>query len=249
MIAPRHVIFFFDQIAPRYDDLWTNTTIGRLQREAVWRRIGSLFRPGERVLDLGCGTGEDAKWLMQAGTKVLALDASRAMVKDAKARGVDAAVLRIEDLNQLEGIYDGAISNFGALNCVSDLKCLGPQLARLIRRDGYFAVCVLGRFCLWETVWFLLHGNIRKAARRWRGTVSQPDFDIYYPTVRQLRDALALEFTLVEVSGIGLCIPPSYVNGLSRSSLARLALADRRFAHWPVLRALADHRLLIFVRR
>ena len=36
----------FDRMAPRYDDLWTNTDVGRLQREAVWRHIDPLFRAG-----------------------------------------------------------------------------------------------------------------------------------------------------------------------------------------------------------
>ena len=34
----------FDAIAARYDELWTNTGAGRLQREAVWRKIDPLPR-------------------------------------------------------------------------------------------------------------------------------------------------------------------------------------------------------------
>ncbi len=42
----------FDRIARDYDDLWTRTGTGRLQREAVWRYIDRLFSPGDHVLDL-----------------------------------------------------------------------------------------------------------------------------------------------------------------------------------------------------
>ncbi len=42
----------FDQLASRYDETWTRSVVGRLQREAVWREIAPLFLPGERVLDL-----------------------------------------------------------------------------------------------------------------------------------------------------------------------------------------------------
>jgi hypothetical protein len=38
----------FDALALRYDELWTHSTIGRLQRQAVWRRLDTLFRPGRQ---------------------------------------------------------------------------------------------------------------------------------------------------------------------------------------------------------
>ncbi len=47
----------FDRIASRYDELWTCSPVGRLQREAVWRRLDKLFNDGNTLLDLGCGTG------------------------------------------------------------------------------------------------------------------------------------------------------------------------------------------------
>ena len=71
----------FDRVAPRYDELWTNTDVGRLQREAVWRHIDPLFRAGSRIVDLGCGTGADAVHLSGAGVHVSAFDASREMVR------------------------------------------------------------------------------------------------------------------------------------------------------------------------
>src|SRR6266700_21194 len=159
----------FDSIAARYDEQWTHTTVGLLQREAVWRHIDPLYRSGETILDLGCGTGEDALHLTRAGVHVSAIDASPEMVSVARRRGVDARVLPIEKLERLNGVCDGAISNFGALNCVSDPEKLRGPLARLIRPGGHLAVCFIGRFCLWETFFFLSRGQFRKAVRRWAG--------------------------------------------------------------------------------
>src|ERR1700674_4183250 len=110
----------FDAIAPRYDELWTRSPVGRLQRDAVWRRLDDLFRPGEKLLDLGCGTGEDALHFMSRGMEVSAIDASSEMVRIASERGVDAKVLAIEDLERVSGCFDGVISNFGAMNCVEN---------------------------------------------------------------------------------------------------------------------------------
>src|SRR5215467_2913644 len=85
----------FDSIAQRYDDLWTCSPIGRLQRAAVWRCLDALFQRCNSVLGLGCGTGEDALYLMKRGIHVSAIDTSPRMVHIARASGANARVLRI----------------------------------------------------------------------------------------------------------------------------------------------------------
>jgi len=239
----------FDQIAPQYDQIWTRSAVGRLQREAVWRHIGVLFERGETVLDLGCGTGEDALGLMGAGLRVRAIDASSEMVRIARDRGVDAEVLSIENCVLLNDTFHAVLSNFGALNCVEDLESLAEPLARLIRPGGYMAICIIGRFCAWETAWALLRGQPAKAFRRWRKSViSSLGIRVFYPSRRRLEAAFRPKFTLVKWCGIGLFVPPSYVTGLSAGLLGKLDAFDRRVAHWPLLRGLCDHRLFVFVR-
>jgi ubiquinone/menaquinone biosynthesis C-methylase UbiE len=239
----------FDQLASQYDRLWTRSTVGRLQREAVWRHIGNLFQPGQSVLDLGCGTGEDALRLMEAGLRVRGIDASGEMVRISRDRGVDAISLPIENCGLLDEQFDAVLSNFGALNCVEDLASLRRLLARLVRPGGYLAICIMGRFCLWETVWALLRRQPGKAFRRWRSSVvSSLGIRVFYPSKRRLESAFHPQFTLVGWSGIGLSVPPSYVTGLSNGLLQNLDAVDRRTAHWPILRGLCDHRLFIFTR-
>jgi SAM-dependent methyltransferase len=234
-----------------------------LQREAVWRRIDPLFGPGDSLLDLGCGTGEDALHFMKAGVRVRAIDASSEMVRIARQRGVNAehlpiagetacATLHSSTRNMggaggfaCHGLFDGVISNFGALNCVEKLD--RPGLASLVRPGGYLAICVMGRFCLWETVWYLFHAEPRKAFRRWsRPAVSSFGIRIYYPSIRQLRESLLPDFDLIEWCGIGISVPPSYVSGLPEEMLKRLGRMDR---HLGMLRSFSDHRLLIFRRK
>jgi len=240
----------FDQLASRYDQLWTLSAVGHLQREAVWRRIGGLFEPGQDVLDLGCGTGEDGLRLMQAGLHVRAIDASGEMVRIARDRGVDAQTLPIENCGLLDESFHVVISNFGALNCVKDLEALREPLARLVRPGGYMAICIIGRFCAWETAWALLRRwQPAKAFRRWRKSVlSSLGIRVFYHSRKRLEAAFRPRFTLMSWCGIGLCVPPSYVTGLSGAVLQKLDALDRRVAHWPVLRGLSDHRLFVFVR-
>jgi SAM-dependent methyltransferase len=240
----------FDAIARRYDKLWTCSTVGRLQRDAVWRCLDTLFQFGDEVLDLGCGTGEDAIHLEALGAKVVAIDASPEMVRVARTRGANASVLSIEDLARIKGPFDGAISNFGALNCIGDLKAVSSSLAKLVLPGRYLAVCVLGRFCLWETLWYLLTGHPRKAFRRLRAGSASSSLGIRvnHFSIRELQLTFFPDFTLMEWRGIGLSVPPSYVNSLPECVLRVFGAIDRRMAHWPLFRALADHRLLVFVR-
>jgi ubiquinone/menaquinone biosynthesis C-methylase UbiE len=239
----------FDQLAAVYDDLWTGTTIGQLQRKAVWRHAAPAFARGDKVLELGCGTGEDALWLRRLGVQVTATDSSPAMVRMARLRGLDASVFRIEDAHQLDGPFDAVFSNFGAFNCVESVGDLCEPLARLIRPGGCLVLCVIGRFCLWETCWYLLHGRFRKAVRRWSGQASSSlGVNIRYPRCSAIQAALTPAFALSETFGIGALVPPSYVSGISTAVLESLARMENKIAGRRGVRALADHRLLIFRR-
>lgn len=193
----------FDAIAPRYDALWSGTEEGCRQRAEVWGVIEELFRPGGVVLDLGCGTGDDAVHLASRGMRVMGIDSSRAMVEVARSRGVAARQLAIEDLALLDGVFDGALSNFGALNCVEDLEGAARELARLIRPGGKLALCFISRFCWRETVSFLARFEMRRAVRRWRGHARWRGMYVYYPSVRRIRGAFDPCFRLVRRVSIG----------------------------------------------
>jgi len=245
----------FDSIAASYDDQWTCTTAGVLQREAVWRRVDPLIERGHRVLDLGCGTGEDAVHFARLGASVLALDISSGMVARAREKGANAHVMRAEDVGKMQGAFgpisfDFILANFGVLNCVRDLSRLREPLSRLVRPNGHLAICLMGRFCLWESGYYWFQRKFRKAARRWFGeTQASLGLKVYYPLVRQVRDALTPDFDLCTDTGIGVCVPPSFVPALPDGLLRAFGRIDQRIAGAKVARVVADHRLLVFRRR
>jgi ubiquinone/menaquinone biosynthesis C-methylase UbiE len=240
----------FDRLAAHYDQLWTRTPTGSAQRSLVWRNVDGLFHPGGRVLDIGCGTGADAAHFSARGIAVHATDSSPAMVDAARRRGgFSASVLRAEEIAEAGEIYDGAISNFGALNCVGDLSAVARALAPVVRPGGRVALCTIGRFCAWETLYYAGRFQFRKALRRLRGSASSSlGIAVHYPTVAALAAAFAPEFTLRQWMGIGLLVPPSYVP-LPAALVRIFGLLDRALARLPLLRAMADHRLLILVRK
>src|SRR6478735_5967407 len=158
----------FDGMAADYDRSFTASSLGQRMRAAVWHRLDAAFRPGERVLELNCGTGEDAVHLGGRGVRVLATDASPAMLAVARAKVaraeladlVEVAPLAIEDLvrHHPERSFDGVLSNFGGLNCVDDLAGVAPSLAAATRPGARALLCVMGPTVPWEWAWFLGQG-------------------------------------------------------------------------------------------
>ncbi len=262
MTQPRPVPF--DALAESYDRIFTDSLIGRAQRSATWRHLDSTFLPGQRVLELNCGTGVDALHLAQRGVWVDAFDVSSAMISMANRRLASSSRLPVrfetmatEDLDALDSVYDGAFSNFGGLNCVQDLRQVAANLARLVRPRGYVVLCLASRFCVWETAWWLAHGKPAKAFRRLRkGGISAEltpgsRVHVHYPLVIDLRRLFAPEFSLVAMQGIGLFVPPSYLEPHARrfpSLLHAAARLDACLSSLPGLRGVADHVLLTFQR-
>ncbi|MES1242227.1 MAG: class I SAM-dependent methyltransferase, partial [Acidobacteriota bacterium] len=91
----------FDRLAAEYDAGFTRTDLGTRFRRAVWSRLDALFPSGSRVLELACGTGEDAVHLGERGVRVLATDASAEMVRVAGAKVERAGLAGAVEVRQL----------------------------------------------------------------------------------------------------------------------------------------------------
>ncbi len=253
----------FDAIADRYDNLFTESVIGRAQRQIVWRELGRVLAPGQRVLEINCGTGVDAVFMAERGVAVDACDVSPRMISVACRRVQESAqslpvnffVHDIERLDQLDGAYDGVLSNFGGLNCVADMRAAGSQLARLVRRGGFLMVCLAGRFCGWELLWYGAQRRYGKALRRIRGRadgdVNGNKVPVYYRTARELAGNFAPWFRVVRRRGVGVLVPPTYVERFAVRHprlFARAVKLDGYLSCLPLARAAADHMLLVMER-
>ena len=93
-------------------------------------------KPGERVLDLGCGDGALTAAIAAAGTDVLGIDGSADMVQAAVARGLDARVMDGERL-AFEGAFDAVFSN-AALHWMLDAEAVVAGVARALVPGGRF---------------------------------------------------------------------------------------------------------------
>ena len=136
----------FDRIAPVYDTMNRVMTGGLDLR---WRRVAAaaVVRPGDRVLDAACGTGDLALADLRAGAAtVTGLDFSPRMLE--RARRKTAVIDWVEgDLLALpfdDGSFDTATIGFGVRN-VGDLELALAELRRVLRPGGRLAILEITR--------------------------------------------------------------------------------------------------------
>jgi ubiquinone/menaquinone biosynthesis C-methylase UbiE len=256
----------FDAIAARYDETFTTSKIGYAQRASVWKELEKAFRPGDSVLEIGCGTGVDACFLAERGVTVVACDSSPQMLslairriqENGRDRSVHPHLLAAEDIASLRHQpFDGAFSNFGALNCVGDPHQFARDLALLLKPGATALLCWMGPCCVWEIAWYLAQGNPAKAFRRLRrgGVTARlsetATVQVHYPSIHRLRRIFSPEFRLLSFKGIGVSVPPTYVEYWANRFPRFFDLsmrADLLLKRCPGIRAFADHILVEFRR-
>jgi SAM-dependent methyltransferase len=248
----------FNSVAEHYDDKFSHTALGRELRARVWQRLAARFPANSRILELNCGTGEDAGWLAKHGVAVVATDVSPAMLALAqhKTAGTPVKVMRLDlarpQADFVAGSFDGAFSNFGGLNCVADLRPLAQALARWLKPEAVLILVVMGPLCPWEILWYLLHLQLRTAFRRWArdgiaAHIGEQTIKVYYPWPGELRHIFAPEFRMVQMTGLGVLLPPSQLGHLVErwpGLFKRLARLEGRLAGRFPATLLNDHYLL-----
>lgn len=270
----------FDVVAGDYDAVYgpDGNAAMAWMRQANLEILRATFPPGTRLLEIGCGTGEEAVALSDsladagAAREILATDVSPGMAAVAlrkarragRADRIRAVALPAGGLAALHPAepFDGAYASFGALNCEPELDAVAVELARLIRPAGAFVCSVMGRTCLFEMAWYLLKGQPRRAFRRldrdWQAApVGGLDGrEVAVPTRylghREIAGTFAPAFRVERVLALPLLLPPPYAAALWHRYERQLRAAIRMDRwlreRWP-FRTLGDHTVYVLRRR
>jgi ubiquinone/menaquinone biosynthesis methyltransferase len=133
----RHVRRLFSTIADRYDLITAVLSYGQ---DARWKRTliaRAQLRPGERVLDLACGTGDIALAAAAHDTRVVGLDITHRMLQLASQKST-AATFLAGDMTHLpfaSSSFDVVTTGYGLRN-VPDLKAAIDEIARVLPPGG-----------------------------------------------------------------------------------------------------------------
>lgn len=235
----------YDALASGYDrlveeDLW--------MRQVLWRHYLRRFRPGDRVLDVGCGTGIDAVYLARQGIEVSAVDASAGMLarlaSKMKSEGLDGRIHATRgdgaDLSPWpEGHFHGVVSAFGAVNTLGDLSQFAVQVRRVLRPEGCLIVHLLASADPWERL-----SNVWKSGRERAGPEGErtivvsgsPVRHCILPPLRMHRQFFAAQFRLRRCYGLGFLLPLQWQRHVPAALAAGLGRLEARLGkRWPFL--------------
>jgi demethylmenaquinone methyltransferase/2-methoxy-6-polyprenyl-1,4-benzoquinol methylase len=163
----------FDRISPVYDAMNRVMTVGLDRR---WRRLAAeaVVRPGDRVLDACCGTGDLALAAERAGGKVTGADFSERMLARArgKSQSVEWVLADVTELPYPDGSFEAVTVGFGIRN-IPDLERGVAELARVLAPGGRIACLEITRpsgtlrpfFRLWFDVLVPLAGKVLPGGR------------------------------------------------------------------------------------
>jgi demethylmenaquinone methyltransferase / 2-methoxy-6-polyprenyl-1,4-benzoquinol methylase len=148
----------FDRIAPLYDLMNRLMTAGLDQG---WRRAAAraVVRPGDRVLDLCCGTGDLALAGREEGGDVTAVDFSAPMLERARSKSSEIIWLEADALHLplADASFDAVTIGFGLRNVASAEQGLA-EMRRVLTRGGRLAVLDVtrprGLLAPFYKVWF-----------------------------------------------------------------------------------------------
>jgi SAM-dependent methyltransferase len=259
----------FNKAAAHYDAGFTDTAVGRLQRNRVWNYLHANFNASEfpRVLELNCGTGEDAVWLSRHGYRVVATDISSEMIAAATIKAAHAKqkiqfeVCSFEDVGNkfAPGSFDLVLSDFGGLNCIDEkqVRLLAENLSLLLRPNGRFVAVVMSDDCTIEKLHFNRKGDKQKAGRRKEKkgvptVIENETFNTWYYSPDNFAALVKHVFSVRKTKAIGWMIPPSYLNAyfVKRPGLLRtLNFIENTVGNLPAFARKADHFLIDLVRK
>jgi SAM-dependent methyltransferase len=264
----------FSRAAPLFESDEEVNPLARWTRRRSLATLAAAFRPGDRVIEIGCGTGMEATHLARRGVSVVATDIAPGMIAAISAKiapggpahdlpgKIEPVLLPAHRLAELVGRYglasfDGAYSSMGPLNCEPSLEPVADALAQLVKPGGRLVFGILNRYCLWETAWYLRALQPGLAFRRWSGRAEatsrsawqEEKFTCYYWNRSSIERAFRPHFRVTRREGLPWFLPPLYLDSLIRRAprfFSRIARLDRRFAAiWPAY-DIGDHLLIQF---
>jgi ubiquinone/menaquinone biosynthesis C-methylase UbiE len=209
-----------------FDELYNGDVVIQYKRQRVRDHILKYTKQGNSMLELNCGSGEDAVFFAEKGFTVHATDISAGMLDIVKKKidgGFHENKISVEQCSfteleflKLEKTFDYVYSNFGGLNCTGELEKVLNSFDSLTKPGGVITLVIISKFCLWEIL-LLFKGKFKTAFRRFlsaRGRNAHVEgsvFKCWYYSPSFIKKQLQARFEFLGLEGLCTIVPPSYI--------------------------------------
>jgi len=220
----------FSKQSKIFDRIYGKDAIIQYKRKRVREHIMRLALPQGCMLELNCGSGEDAIFFAKMGFSIHATDISEGMlhVLKNKMKGclntarISSEQCSFTELDRLQnkGPFDYVYSNFGGLNCTSQLEKVLASLDPILRPGGVITLVIISKFCLWEIL-LMFRGKFKTAFRRFfsgkgrKACVEGNFFKCWYYTPSFIKRNLGTNFEFLTLEGLCSIVPPSYIENFA----------------------------------
>jgi len=255
----------FNKVAKHYDDVFTNSKIGITQRQMVWRYVNPILKSSKkRILEINCGTGEDAIRFANKNHDVIATDISENMIAVAKLKSDSKTILfKVQDINTISSEtfhqkFDLIFSNFGGINCLSheDLKKFINTSVTLLEESGKLVLVIMPKHCFWERIYFSLKNELKKATRRDTNQAIIANVDgvnvkTWYYNPKDVLDLAKDNYKIQLKKPIGFFVPPSYLETsfLTKKVVFSVLRILDKILNFSFLSKYSDHYLIILEKK
>jgi ubiquinone/menaquinone biosynthesis C-methylase UbiE len=220
----------FSKQAPVFDQLYGSNSIIAYKRKRVRDHILKYISTGRSMLELNCGTGDDALFFAKKGFRIHATDISEEMLSilnqklntsdlEKNISSENCSFTELETLHN-RGPFDVVYSNFGGLNCTGALDKVLHELNPLVKHGGIITLVIISKFCLWETL-LLFKGKFKTAFRRFfskhgrKAHIEGHYFKCWYYAPSFIKNVLKKDFDLLNIEGLCTIVPPSYIENFA----------------------------------
>lgn len=152
------ILRFYEDLATDYDSRFKNPRLNYM-RSVEKKILLESLKPG-RILDIGCGTGEQSLFLAKMGYQVVGMDISKEMLlkanknaKKGQLKGnLSFVIACAEALPFREKSFEGLISIFGVFNHIPQVEQAFIETHRVLKRGSSAVFTVVNR---WNLTWWI----------------------------------------------------------------------------------------------
>jgi ubiquinone/menaquinone biosynthesis C-methylase UbiE len=241
-----------------FDEFYQSNPMVEYMRKRVYSHVLKYHKPG-KMLELNSGTGTDALFFHNKGFEVYATDNAVGMIEAIKNKilpnnKIYPFLCNFENIEIMQKYapFDSIYSNFGGLNCTSNLFSVLEKCIDLLRPQGRMTLVIMPKNCPWEWLEiFTLKPKIafRRYKKQNNTHLESVFFTTYYYNPKTIIHRLSKKTTLTSWEGLCSICPPSYKTKLIKYFpffWKSLAYTESKISTWRGFRSYADYVILTF---